>query len=1474
MACVASATASSSYSSFTTTIPFTYDAFLSFRGEDTRSGFTGYLYYTLTNRGINTFIDDEKLGRGKEIVSTLFTAIEQSRIAIVVLSKNYAASSFCLDELVKILECVKGKGRLIIPVFYDVDPSDVRKQTGTYGEALAVHENKFKFKANKLERLKRWRMALEKIADLSGYHFKHGDGYEHKFVAKIVEHVSIESKRATLPTVDHPIGLDSQVENVISLLNVGSNDGVCVLGIHGIGGIGKTTLAVAVYNWLVDHFAVLFVDSICFHENIRENSDKHGLQNLQKTLLFELVGKNKAALTSVREGISMLKQRLQQKKVFLILDDVDQQEQLDALAGKLDWFSPGSRVIITTRDTSLLSRYGDTIMYELDKLNDKDSLELLSLKALKTNKVDQSHLDILSNVVTYASGLPLALEVIGSNFVGKSIDQWKSALDQYRRIPNKKIQTVLKVSFDGLEEFEKEIFLDIACCFKGCELTDVKRILCAHHNVNSLDYGLRVLVEKSLIKVDYFRGVIFHALIQDMGREIVRQESPKKPGKRSRLWLLEDIVQVFEMNMGSDKIEMIHMDFPNSEKEIRWDGEAFKKMRNLRTLFIRHTYFSQGPKYLPNCLRVLIWDEYPSPSLPLDFHPEGLVVFQLPRSSIGSVRFLEKGKYMSLTVITLDGSKLEEVPDISGVQNLVKLSLDNCVNLIKIHESIGCLDKLSLLSAQGCRRIKRFPCIKLTNLQYLCLSGCSSLEHFPKMLGKLKHILQIYADDTLITELPSAIKRFCLLSHSSMIKHAGSSFPPGQIFMFPYEEKVSFERSEVEEEQGSPMAPLEAKHSAFKYEPSTADLTRFRNVEDLDLSEHHFTVLDESLKELCSLKSLTLNGCTNLREIKGIPPNIKHFSARNCVSLTHASKNMLLNKELHENGGKDFILPSSSIPKWVEHSSNNDSISFWFRGELPEISLCVVVEPPFVFSRTHICPEFIINSSIGTPEHIESVETSGQLEDHIFIIDPKLMKSKVNEVILENEWNHVVCTIKSCGHQRGPAIKKLGIYFHKDRSSMENIQFIDPLLHKEGLNMGNFQVNMQQQMYMAPHERRLPLDLPLGMSSLNDNVNRESNSSVQGPCVDDLCKLRLGLDYIDDLPCHASSERDYDSDSTLLILASNYTANDGESDDDLRMYSMQLSLRPCWQETLCSRKLGSTSVQLISPSYNIRDAETAMPDHPVNIPEEYSQSPVLAETQNIQTCCTVLPTMTDESFRNQVDVSQDDDADDLEMEGFYASLDAETNVLSVSPNEEIKEALKIVLDFITNNNDDASVFLDAQHCSTMKTSLDYLSSLSANDGLSGAMRALISEASTLFAHCSSSYIEANMQVESTASELLRADKLKAELEDNKNQFNDTVASEKELQQKLACLEEIKDELEKQIRTANADIMASRKEQNTTRKRKRHIYVEGKALKARMDVLSQKVPHLQHEHDLAKVNQEKIKAKWSDFGKKIKKIVAE
>ena len=142
-----------------------YDVFLSFRGEDTRNNFTNDLYVALNQKGIWTFRDDERLERGKPISPELLNAIEKSKFAIIVLSRNYASSSWCLDELVKIVECMEKTRLTVLPVFYGVDPSDVRKQIGSFAEAFAKHEELIKNK----EKLQSWRVALTQVANLSGW---------------------------------------------------------------------------------------------------------------------------------------------------------------------------------------------------------------------------------------------------------------------------------------------------------------------------------------------------------------------------------------------------------------------------------------------------------------------------------------------------------------------------------------------------------------------------------------------------------------------------------------------------------------------------------------------------------------------------------------------------------------------------------------------------------------------------------------------------------------------------------------------------------------------------------------------------------------------------------------------------------------------------------------------------------------------------------------------------------------------------------------------------------------------------------------------------------------------------------------------------------------------------------------------------------------------------------------------------------
>ena len=158
-------------SSSSSTRRWNYDVFLSFRGEDTREGFTSHLYKALCDKGINTFIDD-KLQRGEEISEELIQAIKRSLILVIVFSKNYATSKWCLDELAEIIESrEKDQEVQIRPIFYNVDPSDIRNQKGNFGIALANHEKKFKNNKNKVQR---WRDALEKAANASGWHYKKG----------------------------------------------------------------------------------------------------------------------------------------------------------------------------------------------------------------------------------------------------------------------------------------------------------------------------------------------------------------------------------------------------------------------------------------------------------------------------------------------------------------------------------------------------------------------------------------------------------------------------------------------------------------------------------------------------------------------------------------------------------------------------------------------------------------------------------------------------------------------------------------------------------------------------------------------------------------------------------------------------------------------------------------------------------------------------------------------------------------------------------------------------------------------------------------------------------------------------------------------------------------------------------------------------------------------------------------------------
>ncbi|XP_018726978.2 disease resistance protein RPV1-like [Eucalyptus grandis] len=605
---------------------YRYDVFLSFRGEDTRNGFTSHLHAALDQRGIDAFLDEEELRQGEEIAPAILRAIEESRISIVVFSENYASSSWCLDELVRIVECRDTMGQMVCPVFYKVDPSNVRKHRGRYRQALIDHEERLKSNSSDPEKVKRWREALTAAAHISGWHLV--DQRESYVIKNIVKRVCAQLKnRKKLSVPENVVAMDSHVHHLRTLLDMESNE-VRMVGIYGSGGIGKTTIAKATYNAFAHKF-----EYCSFLSNIRatcENSSESGLLKLQEALIPEVRWDDGLKLGNVHEGMSMTKSRLCKKKVLIVLDDVSQLIQLETLVGGHDWFGCGSRIIITARDAYLLAVHGMHGMYKVQPLDRLSARTLFRTIVFPNSSPCPDHEELSYNIVEYTKGLPLAIKVLGSSLRGKKLPVWKSKLDKLKEVFNGDIFSVLRMSFDGLDDYEKDIFLDIACFFKGENESYVRNVLksCDLYP----DDGIEVLLDKLLITIEHGK-LEMHDMIQEMGREIVRKESPKEPGERSRLWFYKDVLHVLTEGTGTSKVEAIMIKLAAPE-EVHFSAQAFTNMRRLRIFLARNVYHTGDPVYFPTELRWLEWPDYYPTSVSFNTGHRKLVGLDLSKSTI------------------------------------------------------------------------------------------------------------------------------------------------------------------------------------------------------------------------------------------------------------------------------------------------------------------------------------------------------------------------------------------------------------------------------------------------------------------------------------------------------------------------------------------------------------------------------------------------------------------------------------------------------------------------------------------------------------------------------------------------------------------------------------------------------------------------------------------------------------------------
>ncbi|CAN1324679.1 Disease resistance protein RUN1 [Linum perenne] len=489
-----------------------YDVFLCFRG-DTRFGFTSHLLNALSNKQIRTFIDN-KLEK-TESIDKLISILQRSALSVVLYSEKFAYSIWCLEEVVTIARRMAEFGHRVLPVFYRVVPSDVTDDSRSYDK-------------------KRWMDALKAVANCAG-HTSQAIKIESELIEAIVEDVqkqlidmSPSIKSANL------VGMGSRILEVERLLDMDTLDDTRIIGLWGMSGVGKTTLAEACYKRIISSNKGI---KYCFIGSISEKCGKwHGVEGIVNELYSRLLSEN--CIDRPDLDISYRRGRLTRLRVFIVLDDVETPSQLeqillgDVIMNPAELFARGSRIIVTTRDKRVLD-YAKAMIYNVAGLNGIESIELFSLRAFRQHQPPHDWVDLSRLAASYCVGNPLALTILGGTLFGQDQHYWRSFLSELKLIQNLSVHDILRRSYDKIGAEEKKVFLDVACLL--CEISRSQLIAYMATMVKDL-------IDRSLltcVSVEIGEKIVVHDLLKEMAWNIVNEEP--KLHKRSRLVDADDI---------------------------------------------------------------------------------------------------------------------------------------------------------------------------------------------------------------------------------------------------------------------------------------------------------------------------------------------------------------------------------------------------------------------------------------------------------------------------------------------------------------------------------------------------------------------------------------------------------------------------------------------------------------------------------------------------------------------------------------------------------------------------------------------------------------------------------------------------------------------------------------------------------------------------------------------------------------------